>query len=325
MCKWILAAGAAALAIATPALAQKEGKGGGGKPDKAADGNQSGVGKQADPKHDGGHAAHAKGADKSRGDKDSRLASRSNGNDHAKIKANDGSDRKRDDNDNRFGKKDRDDFDGRRDARDDDDRRFGRFGDCPPGLAKKDNDCMPPGQLKKVGSVLPAAFASRTLQGALGQWFRDDDRFTYRNDGDYVFRVNRTDGLINALFPMLDRNFSYYPVGMNYPSAFDQYNVPSQFQSFYPDGGNFDYRYGDGAIYQVNPSTNAIQSIVALLAGDLGVGQQLPSSYSAYNVPLAYRDRYYDTPDATYRYNDGYIYRADPKTQLITAVIDAII
>ena len=42
-------------------------------------------------------------------------------------------------------------------------------------------------------------------------------------------------------------------------------------------------------------------------------------------MPLGYRDRYYDTPDAMYRYNDGYIYRVDPTTQLITAVIDAIV
>ncbi len=68
-----------------------------------------------------------------------------------------------------------------------------------------------------------------------------------------------------------------------------------------------------------------IQSIVALLAGDLGVGQRMPSNYGVYNVPLAYRDRYYDTPDAMYRYNDGYIYQADPKTQLITAVISALV
>ena len=68
-----------------------------------------------------------------------------------------------------------------------------------------------------------------------------------------------------------------------------------------------------------------ISSIVALLAGDLGVGQQLPSTYGTYNVPMAYRDRYYDTPEAQYRYNDGFIYRADPKTQLITAVIDALV
>jgi hypothetical protein len=42
-------------------------------------------------------------------------------------------------------------------------------------------------------------------------------------------------------------------------------------------------------------------------------------------VPFDYRAQYYDTPDAWYRYNDGYIYRVDPATQLITAIISVIV
>jgi hypothetical protein len=41
-------------------------------------------------------------------------------------------------------------------------------------------------------------------------------------------------------------------------------------------------------------------------------------------VPLGYRDAYYDTPNDWYRYSDGYIYRVDPTTQLVTALIRAI-
>ena len=66
-------------------------------------------------------------------------------------------------------------------------------------------------------------------------------------------------------------------------------------------------------------------AIVALLAGDLGVGSRLPMGYDTYNVPFAYRDRYYDSADNWYRYNDGYIYQVDPQTRLISAVIDAIV
>ena len=68
-----------------------------------------------------------------------------------------------------------------------------------------------------------------------------------------------------------------------------------------------------------------VNSIVALLDGDLGVGRQLPNGYDAYNVPFQYRDRYADSADNWYRYNDGYIYQVDPKTRLISAVIDAIV
>jgi len=341
MFKWILAAGAAALALSTPVLAQQGGgnKGGGGKPEKAAkaDHGGGGGGKQARIER-GGDVAPARGnrarsEDKARtSGKVERMALPSRSEDRGRI-VRDGKDsvraaqRKPEKVEKRVAKADRDTMDSGRMVRLDDDRRGerGLIDGCPPGLARKANGCLPPGRFQKLGSALSPAFASRMLDGAYQQWYRDDERFFYRDDGDYIYRVNRNGGLIDALFPLADRDFSYYPVGMDYPSQFDQYNVPQQFQSFYPDGGDYDYRYGDGAIYQVDPSTNAIQSIVALLAGDLGVGQQMPVNYGAYNVPLDYRDRYYDTPDAMYRYNDGYIYQADPKTQLITAVIDAIV
>ena len=84
-------------------------------------------------------------------------------------------------------------------------------------------------------------------------------------------------------------------------------------------------RYGDGAIYRVDPETQLIRSVVALLAGDLSVGQPLPPAYNVYNMPTAYRSTYYDTPQNYYRYNDGYVYRVDPTTMLVTEVIKAII
>jgi hypothetical protein len=50
----------------------------------------------------------------------------------------------------------------------------------------------------------------------------------------------------------------------------------------------------------------------------------MPRGYDVYNVPSAYRDRYYDTPEANYRYSDGYVYRVDPQTQLVAAAIDLL-
>jgi hypothetical protein len=69
-----------------------------------------------------------------------------------------------------------------------------------------------------------------------------------------------------------------------------------------------------------------VSSLAALTTGQtLGVGQVLPVGYDVYNVPYAYRDRYYDDVRYMYRYADGYIYRVDPQTRLISAVIDAIV
>ena len=329
MTKWILAAGAAAIALSTPTLADpggNKGKGGDrqGKAMKADSGGRGGA-RQVKVERRGGGAM--------------RLASNGRGNGGDKLRVRDGDDR-RGDHGVRVKGNDRVQIRNRDDARDlvglrnrDDDRRLASWDDdhdyghgCPPGLAKKHNGCLPPGQAKKwVGRSLPLGLRASLLDGPYRQWYRDNDRYYYRNDGDYIYQVNRQGGLIDALIPFGARDYGYYPVGMNYPVDYNSYNVPYQYRSFYPDGGDYNYRYGNNAIYQVNPQTNAIQSIVALLAGDLSVGQRMPSNYGVYNVPLDYRDRYYDSPDAMYRYNDGYIYRADPKTQLITAVIDAIV
>ncbi len=206
-----------------------------------------------------------------------------------------------------------------------DGRSLGLVDGCPPGLAAKHNGCLPPGQARKlVGAALPSAYARSMLSGPYSNWYRDDQRYQYRMGDDYIYRVDRSNNLVNALIPYVSRDYGYYPVGQMYPSDFNYYNVPNQYQSYYPDGGQYDYRYGNNAIYSLDPKTQAIQSIVALLAGDLGVGQQLPQNYGVYNVPLQYRDRYADSATDMYRYNDGYIYRADPTSRLITAVISAL-
>src|SRR5690606_11221485 len=93
---------------------------------------------------------------------------------------------------------------------------------------------------------------------------------------------------------------------------------------YYAEPG-YDYRYFDGGIYGINPDTRMVHSQAALLTGQtFGVGQLLPVGYDAYNLPMAYRSQYYDTPATSYRYADAYIYQVDPATRLIQAVIDAI-
>ena len=331
MSKLILAAGAAAIALAAPSFAEPGGnKGKGG--DHPAKAMKGGGGDQG-----GGHNARAerRGGDEKRvahqGDRGPKMNKHDNDRGDRVVRVG-GTDRivirDRDHNNDR--RLVRQDHDGDRRLvhfdRDDDHSDRGLSGGCPPGLAKKHNGCLPPGQAKKlVGNLLPASLRANMLDGRYRQWYRDDDRFTYRSDGDYIYRISRNGGLIDGLIPFGSDDYGYYPVGMNYPDDYNSYNVPYQYRSLYPDGGDYNYRYGNNAIYQVDPQTSLIQSIVALLAGDLSVGQRMPNNYSAYNVPLDYRDRYYDSPDAMYRYNDGYIYRADPKTQLITAVIDAIV
>lgn len=200
---------------------------------------------------------------------------------------------------------------------------------CPPGLDRKDNGCMPPGQVKNLlGTRLQSRFASSLVPQAYRSWYPDDDRYLYRSGDGFIYRVDRQNSLVDGIIPLFTGNSlngGYYSLGDPWPQPYDFYNVPYQYRSLYGDTDDYYYRYGDGAIYRVNSGSGVIDSIVALLAGDLGVGSRLPMGYDVYNVPFAYRDRYYDTADNWYRYNDGYIYQVDPTTRLITAVINALV
>ena len=147
-----------------------------------------------------------------------------------------------------------------------------------------------------------------------------DDYYRYANG--YVYEVDGRSGMIEDVIPLLDRG---YGMGQMMPAGYSYYNVPYQYRDYYYDTDDYYYRYAPGAIYQVDAQSQLITSIAALLTGGLSVGQPLPPAYSVYNVPMSYRDRYYDSPDSWYRYSDGYIYQVDPTTRLITAMVQALV
>lgn len=190
----------------------------------------------------------------------------------------------------------------------------GLIAGCPPGLAKRDNGCLPPGQARQIARAA-AADRYASLWGARG------DGDTYRYDNGYVYRMNQQGSLLGYL-PVLGGALA---PGAAWPAQYAWQPAPDYYSSYFGLPQNQDYRYADGALYGVNPQTQMISQVAALLTGqNPSVGQPMPSGYDVYNVPSAYRDRYADNANAMYRYNDGYVYQADPKTQLITAVIQLL-
>jgi len=208
-----------------------------------------------------------------------------------------------------------------------DDRRFaaGFAGSCPPGLAKKSNGCLPPGQANKqfrLGERIPLAYyPSYNLPAEYRDWYYDTPEYSYRYDDGNIYRVDNQTSLISALIPLLGGGFG---VGSLLPAGYDTYNLPMQYRDDYQDSEDAYYRYGDDAIYQVDPQTQMIQSVVALLSGDLNVGQMLPTGYDTYNLPMDYRDQYQDSDDAWYRYADGNIYEVDPQSRMIEAIVQQL-
>jgi len=148
------------------------------------------------------------------------------------------------------------------------------------------------------------------------------DNLCNRYANGVVYRVDCMTGMIVDAVPTY---VGGYGVGQMLPSAYNYYNVPTQYRGLYYDTPDYNYWYAPGAIYQTDPGSSMITSVAALLSPGFTVGQQLPMGYSTYNVPYAYRSTYYDTPNAWYRYNNGYIYQVDPATQVVSAIVASIL
>ena len=171
-----------------------------------------------------------------------------------------------------------------------------------------------------AGQPFPAAYSNYYLPAAYQPFYPVTPYSNYRYANGYVYQINPYTGLISDVDPLLGYGSGY---GQMMPMSYSVYNVPYQYRPLYYDTSDYYYRYAPGAIYQVDPSTSLITAVAALLSPGLTVGQPLPMGYSAYNVPYGYRTSYYDTPDAWYRYANGNIYRVDPTTQLVTALVAA--
>lgn len=194
---------------------------------------------------------------------------------------------------------------------------YGYVDGCPPGLAKKNNGCMPPGLAKQRDVNWGSAYYQPSWWG----YDRLGDGRYYYDDG-YLYRVNNSNSILGYI-PLLGGALS---VGNQWPDYYAPVSVPDYYVDYYNLGPSGGYRYADDVLYRVDPNTSAITSIAALLTGDtFGIGQPMPSGYDVYNVPYGYQDRYYDTDDAYYRYADGYVYQVDPTTQLIQAAIELLV
>ncbi|WP_338547762.1 excinuclease ABC subunit A [Roseovarius phycicola] len=78
---------------------------------------------------------------------------------------------------------------------------------CPPGLAKKNNGCLPPGQAKKLYGAGDRINGDYIILRNPGRHGLDPDE-TYYRVGDYVYRVDRDTrevlDLIGAIARVLD-------------------------------------------------------------------------------------------------------------------------
>lgn len=174
------------------------------------------------------------------------------------------------------------------------------------------------------GEYLPSEYMSEDVPDdyGYGAFYPDYGELCNRYYRGVVYQVDCEDGYVENVIPIYANG---YGVGELLPSAYGYYNLPMQYRGLYYDTPDAAYWYSPGAIYQYDPRTSVITSVAALMGPGLAVGQALPVGYTAYNVPVAYRSAYYDSPSAWYRYSNGYIYQVDPATRMVTAIVASLL
>ena len=102
---------------------------------------------------------------------------------------------------------------------------------------------------------------------ALPDYYRDyyglGDPGGYGYYGDTIYRLDPRDSEISSIAALLTGD--QFAVGRPLPYGYDVYNVPYDYRDRYADGPDSLYRYSDGYVYQVDPTTRLIEAIIQLL------------------------------------------------------------
>lgn len=112
-----------------------------------------------------------------------------------------------------------------------------------------------------VGNVWPDWYDANPLPRytqdfySLGPGYRYADNVVYRTDPD--------SNAITSIAALLTGND--FSVGQRMPAGYDVYNVPYGYRDQYRDGPDARYRYSDGYVYQVDPTSQLIVAAIELL------------------------------------------------------------
>jgi hypothetical protein len=113
-----------------------------------------------------------------------------------------------------------------------------------------------------VGQMLPESYSYYNLPYQYRSHYRDDDDYLYRYAPGAIYQVDRKTQLITSIASLLTGTNNGLAVGQPLPMGYDAYNVPYQYRDRYNDTPDSWYRYSNGSIYQVDPTTRLVTALI---------------------------------------------------------------
>lgn len=111
-----------------------------------------------------------------------------------------------------------------------------------------------------VGQMLPTTYYNLPYQ--YRGLYEDNDDYGYYYAPGAIYQYDQGSSLITSVAALLTPGFG---IGQQLPMGYDVYNVPYAYRDTYYDTDNSWYRYNNGNIYQIDPTTQLVTAIVASL------------------------------------------------------------
>jgi hypothetical protein len=145
------------------------------------------------------------------------------------------------------------------------------------------------------------------------------DRYRYYDD--VIFELGSGYSEIDQIVAILSGD--PWAVGRPMPYGYDVYNVPYGYRASYYDSPDRWYRYSDGYLYDIDPTTRLVRAVVQLLGGGgmLSPGQPWRASYRPAPIPDYWNDYYGLEAADRYRYYDDAIYGLNPGRSEVEEII----
>lgn len=110
------------------------------------------------------------------------------------------------------------------------------------------------------GQMMPATYSAYNVPYQYRDYFYDTSDSYYRYAPGAIYQVDPTTSLITAVAALLTNGMT---VGQPMPAGYGAYNVPYAYRGTYFDTPEYMYRYSNGNIYQIDPTTQLVTALVA--------------------------------------------------------------
>jgi hypothetical protein len=113
-----------------------------------------------------------------------------------------------------------------------------------------------------VGQLLPTAYTTYNVPAQYRRMYYNSDNAGYWYAPGAIYQYDPRSSVITSVATLMSPGFS---IGQPLPFGYGAYNVPYDYRATYYDTPTAWYRYNNGYIYQVDPTTQLVTAIVASL------------------------------------------------------------